>query len=95
MDKKSKIANQLAQLWKQCFFNGDIITLTKRNDSTLKHLVGKALCGQKTSDQLSDFRLSLFEVFSGVYYSVAVRRIRPYCGWGIRLLQDYLCGIRF
>ena len=29
------------------------------------------------------------------YCSVAVRRIRPYFGCGIRLLQESQCGIRF
>ena len=31
----------------------------------------------------------------GVYYSVAVRRIWPYFGCGIRLLQENQYGIRF
>ena len=31
----------------------------------------------------------------GVYYSVAVRRIRPYFGCGIRSLQENQCGMRF
>ena len=30
----------------------------------------------------------------GVYYSVAVRRIRLYIGYGIRLLQKNQCGLR-
>ena len=30
----------------------------------------------------------------GVYYGVAVRRIRLYCVCGIRLLQENHCGIR-
>ena len=29
----------------------------------------------------------------GVYYSVVVRRIRPYFGCGIRLLQENQCGV--
>ena len=31
----------------------------------------------------------------GVYYSVAIRRIRPHFGCGIRFSQDNQCGIRF
>ena len=31
----------------------------------------------------------------GVYYSLAVRRILPYVGCGIRFLQDIQCGKRF
>ena len=31
----------------------------------------------------------------GVYYSVAVRRIRPHFGCGIRFSQNNQCGIRF
>ena len=42
----------------------EIHNTNKKNDSTLKHLVGKVICCQKTSDKLSDLRVSLFEVLS-------------------------------
>ena len=35
------------------------------------------------------------EALEGVYYSVAIRRIRPHFGCGIRFSQDNQCGIRF
>ena len=46
--------------------------------------------------QLGNFGLlNPLPLFLGVYYSLAVRWIDPYCGCGIRFQQENQCGMRF
>ena len=47
------------------------------------------------SHQAMDCKQEKCNGLLGVYYGVAVRRIWPYFGCGIRLLVENQCGIRF